>query len=336
MLTAMPDPEEPQSRVPATWLASPRLMSLLAVHQEIVTGDLDLDAVMARVTRSAMEITRADAGVVDVAEGGEMVARWTSGAATGHPGLRLPVDASLSGRCLTERRILLCVDADQDARVDPAGARAAGAVSLLCVPINHHDHTVGVLKVYARRRHAFDDEDVAVLDALSGLGAAVLRHAVDGLARDARHDRLTDLPTRAVYDERLAKEVARAHRYGGPLSLVLLDLDGFARFNERHGRPAGDAVLRAVAHVLDGSRACDDCFRIGDDEFAMLLPQTAGAGATALAERVAAAVVRAGLGLGGLTISYGTAELDVPDPLALHAAAERALLGGKDRRRARG
>ena len=116
--------------------------------------------------------------------------------------------------------------------------------------------------------HHFSDHHVEALELLSELIAAHLSHAsvYATESHQSRHDALTGLLNRRAFEERLPVEAARSSRYGRPLSLCLLDLDGFKRVNDTLGHPAGDEVLRSVARILDGARVADDCFRIGGDD----------------------------------------------------------------------
>jgi diguanylate cyclase (GGDEF)-like protein len=129
-------------------------------------------------------------------------------------------------------------------------------------------------------------------------------------------------------------EAARSARYDRPLALCLFDLDGFKAINDRYGHPAGDEVLRGVAEVIDSSRLTDDAFRIGGDEFAVLMPETKLEGAKIAGRRLAEALAHAKLGEdGSVTASYGVAAT-VGDALSLHDAADRALLAAKRKQRA--
>ncbi|MBV8301363.1 MAG: GGDEF domain-containing protein, partial [Candidatus Dormibacteraeota bacterium] len=100
-------------------------------------------------------------------------------------------------------------------------------------------------------------------------------------------DPLTGLYNRRLFSEGFEKELNRARRYGLPLGLVMLDLHRFKEVNDKHGHPGGDEVLRAAATTLKKAlRTSDSAFRIGGDEFAVLLPQTDADQALALSRRI--------------------------------------------------
>src|SRR5882757_4858908 len=107
------------------------------------------------------------------------------------------------------------------------------------------------------------------------------------LQLNAVTDPLTGLYNRRLFSETFEKELNRGRRYGSPLGLVVLDLHRFKEVNNKHGHPRGDEVLRAAAATLKKAlRTSDSAFRIGGDEFALLLPQTDSAQALALSRRV--------------------------------------------------
>src|SRR5881275_2600832 len=112
------------------------------------------------------------------------------------------------------------------------------------------------------------------------------------LELNAVTDPLTGLYNRRLFSESFEKELNRARRYTQPLSLVILDLHRFKEVNDKHGHPRGDEVLRATAATLKKAlRSSDSAFRIGGDEFALLLPQTDAQQALALSRRVEAVFV---------------------------------------------
>jgi diguanylate cyclase (GGDEF)-like protein len=100
-------------------------------------------------------------------------------------------------------------------------------------------------------------------------------------------DPLTGLYNRRLFAESFEKELNRARRYGLPLGIAILDLHRFKEVNDKYGHPRGDDVLRAAATTLQKAlRTSDSAFRIGGDEFALLLPQTDAAQALGLSRRI--------------------------------------------------
>jgi diguanylate cyclase (GGDEF)-like protein len=309
-----------------------QLRAIIRTQTEIATSDLDPAAIMQLIAERAEELTRASAGVIELAEGEEMVYAVTTGEATPYLGTKLRRATSLSGLCVREGKVLRSDDTGEDARVDAVACKRVNALSMLCVPLSHQSETIGVLKVYSPEAHHFDGTDVETLEMLSELIAAHLSHAnlFEAESRESRHDALTGLPNRRAFEERLPVEMARATR-SGPVSLCLLDLDGFKGVNDSLGHPAGDEVLRRVGEILEGSRLADDCFRIGGDEFAILMPGTDEDEAGIAATRIAEEIRTAALGEGAISASFGIATSRDRDGEALLAAADRELLAAKDR-----
>ena len=157
--------------------------------------------------------------------------------------------------------------------------------------------------------------------------------AWDRLERQASTDGLTGLANRRTFDARLQSELARAHRYGRDLSLVLLDIDHFKQINDRHGHGAGDRVLTRVAQLLSGTaRRGELVARVGGEEFAWLLPETDAVGALGAAEKARELLAREDLpGVGRVTVSAGVRTAEPGDtPVALLRDADHALYWAKE------
>lgn len=163
---------------------------------------------------------------------------------------------------------------------------------------------------------------------------ALLRHRqlLATLSIQASKDPLTGLDNRRQLMENLRLELQRAVRYQTPLSLLILDVDYFKKYNDTHGHPAGDEVLRRLAGILEkNTRAFDRVARYGGEEFVVLLPHTDIKGALAVAEKLRQMVEQhpfpgeESQPGGRLTVSIGVAGF--PD----HAGQEDALLSQADR-----
>jgi diguanylate cyclase (GGDEF)-like protein len=310
---------------------SDRLRAIIAAQNEIIASGLELDAVMHLVVLRARSLIGADAAVVELLDGDELVSAAAAGTAEAHAGLRVRRDSSLSGMCVALSQSLRSDDTSADPRVNRKVCAKVGAGSMVCVPLRHDDAVAGVLKVYSAAPHSFDMKDEQALELLSAMIAAQMTRAarVQDETETTRRDELTGLFNRRAYDERLVHEAERARRYEHPLGLVLLDIDGFKTVNEELGRSGGDQVLAKIAEILASSRYADAAFRIGDDEFAVLLPETDVAGVGIVGERLAERIAAAGLGGGGVTVSWGAASRHDGDPLVLHERADMRLLTAK-------
>jgi diguanylate cyclase (GGDEF)-like protein len=119
-----------------------------------------------------------------------------------------------------------------------------------------------------------------------------LKQKSDQLRRLIMMDALTGIANRRAFDDSLGREWQRALRRGEPLSLIMIDIDYFKRYNDAYGHPAGDACLRQVADAIAGAakRAGDVAARYGGEEFAVILPHTSVQDAGMIAERICASV----------------------------------------------
>ena len=152
----------------------------------------------------------------------------------------------------------------------------------------------------------------------------------------ADHDPLTRLLNRRAFVARLDGEVARATRYGRSFGLIIADLDDFKQLNDRYGHAAGDEALVAFANVLvESLRKPDDAFRIGGDEFAVLLAEATEEDAMQVVARVEALFDELAVGgepwLADLSASFGCAACpeDAKDAQTLFRLSDEALYDAK-------
>ena len=159
----------------------------------------------------------------------------------------------------------------------------------------------------------------------------------DALRTLASTDPLTNLLNRRAIESRLQAEWERARRYGLPLSLLMIDLDGFKRVNDLGGHAAGDRVLCGAATAITSTlRASDYGARWGGDEFMIVAPHTTRQAARQLADRVARRIAQHGwsdrvattASIGIVTLERGA--LEGAAPARLIDEADRALYAAKD------
>lgn len=218
-------------------------------------------------------------------------------------------------------------------------AENSHAQSILCVPLTVDDETIGVINITNRRGDEdFGSEDEEILGALADQAAVAIARA--RLYEAAITDGLTGLYVRRFTLHRLREELRRARRYGNELSVVMCDIDYFKVVNDTWGHAAGDAVLVAVAQIINAQLRVevDVAGRYGGEEFLLVLPQTRlGAGVIA-AERLRSVIESTEVELSsgesiGVTMSFGLAQFDAEvgeDADVLIARADAALYESKN------
>jgi len=157
------------------------------------------------------------------------------------------------------------------------------------------------------------------------------------LEEAARIDPVTGLWNRRALEEQLPREIARSRRDGLPLSVLMIDVDYFKKYNDRYGHLAGDAALRDIAQAMEDAlhRPGDMIARYGGEEFLVLLPATTALGALEVAAHLRSAVAGRGIvdetsHLGRVTVSIGVAAVDGVPREASVEACRTALLRGAD------
>ena len=226
---------------------------------------------------------------------------------------------------------------------DP-GTVVRGLSALKIFPLKSGESVVGTLVCGSRDANGLPDpaqKELAML-ALQAAEALVRTRLYEQAERLATTDGLTGLLNRRTFNAQLHGRLREAQRYGRPLSLLLLDIDHFKKVNDSYGHPAGDAVLRSVAAMLaKQARETDIVARYGGEEMALILPETDGWGAHAIAERIRKAVAAAphptDQGALRVTVSAGLATWpgsgDAAEQLldAADKALYRAKQGGRNR-----
>lgn len=148
----------------------------------------------------------------------------------------------------------------------------------LCIPIIAQNHTLGLLYVEASKDAVSDLARVQALAAMVaervGTSIANLRLR-ESLRQQSIRDTLTQLYNRRYLDETAQRELAAARRGGNEVTVMMIDVDHFKRFNDSHGHEAGDSVLRMLAQQLERScRQSDIACRYGGEEFVLVLSNT--------------------------------------------------------------
>jgi diguanylate cyclase (GGDEF)-like protein len=230
------------------------------------------------------------------------------------------------------------------ARCDDPGAcdcPLAGGPSHLCLPLMATGQVIGMVSLQAADAGHWTPRRLHLAQALCTTASATL-NSIRLVARsrdNAVRDALTHAYNRRFLVEVLPKLVHQGSRARAPLSALMIDVDRFKDFNDRHGHDAGDRVLAAVARCLSEQiRIADTLVRYGGEEFAVLLPNTSQESALLIAERCREAVENTRTAIPqsdrplAVTISVGVATLPAHGTTGedLLLAADKALFRAKD------
>ncbi len=295
-----------------------RLLAIIELQNAIAAAGMNGDEVMKIVVDRGVTLTAAAGASIELVEGDDLVVRAAAGTTAKQLGVRASLKTSLAGQAVETRK----------------PQRAADGTGVV-VPLMHGEYAVGGVGLAGG---AGSDDDIETLRLLANIVSIALHRtrAYPRPPKDNAHDPLTGLLNRRAFEERVDVEMARRTRYSQTFSLAMLDLEGFDTANDRFGQAAGDELLRNVAAVLNKhTRVMDAVFRLGGDDFAIMMPGTPLEGAQTFTERCRQHIADAQLCEGTVTASLGVVEAAEGETVAqLTERVDTALRADKNARRA--
>ena len=253
----------------------------------------------------------------------------------------IPFGRGLMGWAVDHGQPILANDALNDPRALQIPGTPADPEAIVVVPLIADGEVLGVLNVsrVGGAEVAFSTSDFELVQLFAAQASIALRNADahHAVSLRAETDALTGLANHGAFQRDLADAIAElpsgARGAESRLALLMCDLDAFKAYNDRHGHPAGDALLHRIATTIYGAARSDDrVYRYGGDEFALILPRATTAGAARAARRIRDAVVRLTAGdPAPVSITIGIAGVpgDATDRAGLIGAADAALYYGK-------
>ncbi|MBI3398721.1 MAG: diguanylate cyclase [Deltaproteobacteria bacterium] len=267
-----------------------------------------------------LEIDRVMIMLIDDQKGELYIASYTDFIGEGMEKMRFKIGEGAYGFTAATGEPRLIREVDKDASIAPEERFDEDVNSIIIVPFGVKGKVLGLLNVFKNRPQVFDLKDMELMTAVAEHVALALENA--RLYKETKlmaiTDGLTGLYNHRFFIQKVEEEVKRALRYNHPLSLIMMDIDYFKRYNDTHGHQMGDALLRIMAGLLKTNlRNTDMAARYGGEEFAVLLTETDKQGAVVMAERIRKTVEEyifpheESQPGGDLTISLGVASLNV-------------------------
>ena len=335
-----------QETTPQQQFSSERKIMAALETSRYLSSILDLDELLEKIMDKAIELLGAEKGILFLYPEDINLPK------------ALEVRVSRNVECvgteddtfLTSRSIIKKVEKEKEALViedavtddifkEQASVINYGLRSVLCVPIQHRNKLLGVIYLDNRMISGlFNREDLWVLELISSQAGVSIENA--RLFKQSVMDALTGIYNRAYFDNFLLHSVEKARQHNKKLSLMLIDVDNFKKFNDTYGHQVGDIVLKSVAEKIRNKiRNNDVATRYGGDEFAVILPDTGKQKAKIIAEELNIAVYEhkviqkndSGQEVElNITVSVGVAELTGGDRTELVENADKALYKVKE------
>lgn len=268
-------------------------LSLLYDVARSLTSTLELSELLARIsTNVATRLHFRRFSLMLLNAEGRLEVKVALPPATESSAIHFGLGEGACGHAASSLQSVYIPDLSQDGRF-VARERSNPMGSLLAVPILHQGQLLGVMNFERPEVAAFDAEDIELLTAVADQAAMAVQNARlhEETVALSITDPLTAVPNRRHLFARLEMELARALRFGTPVSFLMVDIDHFKKLNDAAGHRAGDITLREVADVLSSHiRKVDTIARYGGEEFALILPQSTKAEAAEVAEKLRRAV----------------------------------------------
>ncbi len=301
----------------------------------------DSEELLKFVLTHAIEVLEAERGSIMLLDDqtDELVVKVASGGRYRvFSGTPVRLGHGICGQVALEGNGIICNDGFKDNRFKNFGSLmpVEDIKSLICSPLKFKEGTIGVINIVNKRSgNEFKDSDLSLLNLIASQAAVTIEN--NKLYELSITDGMTRLFVHRYFQARLSEELLRARRYGLTLSLIMIDIDNFKKFNDTYGHQVGDTVIQKVAQSIRETvrTGIDIPCRYGGEEMSVILPETrpeeAYHTAERLRERIAGIVVPHSSGDLRITVSIGVASYPVHshDRETLIKVADKALYASK-------
>jgi diguanylate cyclase (GGDEF)-like protein len=316
-----------------------RLTALVRINHSI-GANLEVEEIARIVVRELAYIVDCDACAILLIEGNQVKILAEKGFSEAFAGVEFNIDMPAVKYILDTKQGIFSGDIlnSPAARCVPQGCSMN---SLICTPVILKGEVKGIIHLDAAKKNAFDEKDLEFAELLSKeISIAMERSLLYSRVKDiSTRDGLIGCFNRGKLEVDIVAEIAAATLQEKPLSFLMIDIDWFKKYNDFHGHPKGDALLKQIVKVFAGAtRPSDKIYRYGGEEFAILLPDISIEKSMPIASRIRKAVEqeqfegeKESQPGGKVTVSIGAASFpsDANNKEGLIEAADSALYKAK-------
>lgn len=312
-----------------------------------LASSLEIQQVMALLTGAIQKTFDADTYYVGLVNGQKIQMELFYDDGEFFPSTEIPIEGTLAGWVVAHRQMLYAPNLSQH---DPTGQPALiigqqkDSLSWLGVPMQTGSEVLGLVAVASYRPNAFDRGDINLLENVAQQAALAIDNAYHHayVEKQSHLDSLTGAFNHGFLVRTLMQEAENTQINRGPLSLIMLDIDHFKRYNDTYGHLMGDRMLVAVTQTIQQHiKSTDAVGRWGGEEFAIVLPNTNGEQALQVAERIRETLAELQISkekqvvIPAPTVSQGIAVYpdEAQDIYSLIDLADRRLYQAKERGR---
>lgn len=295
------------------------LSTLLHLNQEMAST-LEVDVLFDRVIQALSELMKCNLVTLmlfDSADETLTVSHTLGIDKEVLTGIKFKVGEGVAGAAAESHQPIHSKNLEEDERYLNYKEKLPVKGSLLCLPLLAKGRLCGVLNLHHEKINGFNDDQVKLAQAIANqIAISIENSRLYELAKEQSvTDELTGLSNRRHFQDILQREVVHAQRFASSICLLMIDIDHFKRYNDKHGHLQGDVALKKVANsLLQNTRGIDLVARFGGEEFVVVLPKTSLTGARITAEKLREKILaesfageEASQPGGKLTISLGLA-----------------------------
>ncbi len=290
-----------------------RILQLSTLFEvgKAISSELNFRKLQDMILEISVKVTKAERGSLMLLDEAEKI--LSIGVAMGlnediARDIKIEIGQSISGWVAQNKKSLFIEDVETDPIFKSLKKVNVRKGTLMSMPLVAKEKTLGTLNVSRSDPFSFTQKDFELFMNLANQAAIAIDNA--RLYRYAVTDEMTKLYNHRYFQQRLDEELQRCNRYSSHVSLILIDVDHFKKFNDTYGHLEGDRVLKTVARIIeDNIREIDIASRYGGEEFTVICPERSVEGAMVPAERIRTAIENYDFKIQGasvpLTISIG-------------------------------